>query len=210
MEDLEASHEKITKQYFYKQSIHNAHALYLIAGETVDWVIPGDDLSSYQIIHISAAEIIDSQLAKQLRNFVRNGGSLIVEYPFACRDENTWISPTRPTHGLSDLLGCREKDRFISKKPGIYDLEFTQVPNFPWNVIMWIFELCGGKVLAAWKNNQPARLNILTARHGNNSAAWCICKRFRSPASPAVETLKWLLEHLGCGNRRTLRRSLDS
>jgi beta-galactosidase GanA len=205
MEDIEASHEKITKQYFYKQSIHNAHALYLIAGETVDWVIPGDDLSSYQIIHISAAEIIDSQLAKQLRNFVRNGGSLIVEYPFACRDENTWISPTRPTHGLSDLLGCREKDRFISKKPGIYDLEFTQGPKLSVERYYVDFELCGGKVLAAWKNNQPAAVEhsygqgtVITLPPGVS-----VNDSDRRQA-PAVETLKWLLEHLG------LRQSQDT
>jgi len=44
---------------------------------------------------------------------VHDGGTLVAEFPFACRDDNTWVSVRRPNHGLEDLLGCREAERLV-------------------------------------------------------------------------------------------------
>jgi beta-galactosidase GanA len=103
--------ESISVDHPYKDRLHVSHALFLNAGETVDWVVPGDDLSGYKVLHVGCVEIVDAAMANWLREYVDSGGNLIVEFPFACRDSNTWVSAKRPNNGLEDLLGCREMKR---------------------------------------------------------------------------------------------------
>ena len=57
--------------------------------------------------------MIDAKTADWLRAYVRGGGTLLIEMPFACRDDNTWVSVRRPNHGLEDLMGCTEAQRLV-------------------------------------------------------------------------------------------------
>ncbi len=100
--------------YAYKAAIRGAHMLYGQGGEHVDWVVSGDDLQRLSLLVVTAAEIIAEDTAEWLKSYVRDGGNLLVEFPFACRDKNTWVSKARPTHGLDELLGCREGNRIIA------------------------------------------------------------------------------------------------
>ena len=99
--------------YALKNALRAAHLLYQANGEEIDWVVPGDDLSRVRLLHVTATEIVDAQSADWLRQFVAAGGVLLVECPFANRDEKTWIHPLRPGYGLSELLGCREATREV-------------------------------------------------------------------------------------------------
>jgi beta-galactosidase len=100
--------------YSYKKAVKAAHAMYLANGQTVDWVVPGDDLSAVKLLHLTCMEMIDEDTAKWLTEYVRNGGRLVVEFPFACRDERTWVAQSLPACGLEKLLGCSELNRVVT------------------------------------------------------------------------------------------------
>lgn len=101
-------------QYFYKQAIHSAHALHLINGVAPDWVVSGDEIGDRKILHVTAAEMILAETAGWLIEYVEQGGRLLVEYPFACRDEHTWVGTERPLNHLEKLTGCREGLRTVA------------------------------------------------------------------------------------------------
>ncbi len=113
----DVAQEGASDGHFYKQAIKAAHALYLMEGYEVDWVLPGDDLSLYPLIHLTACEMISAPLARDLEAYVEKGGRLIVEFPFACRDANTWVSLRRPGLGLEALLGVFEARREKVSQP---------------------------------------------------------------------------------------------
>ena len=110
---FETTREKGNVEYAYKRAVKAAHVLYLGNGETVDWVVPGDDLDGVLLLHVTMTEMLDGNSADWLRTYVRKGGTLVVEFPFACRDEKTWVSAQRPNHNLEDLLGCKEAGRVV-------------------------------------------------------------------------------------------------
>ncbi len=82
--------------YPYKRALHAAHALWHALGYTVEFVVPGDDLSGVKLLHVTCDELINAETADWLRAFVQGGGKLLVEFPFASRDENTWVAPNAP------------------------------------------------------------------------------------------------------------------
>ena len=150
------SQENGNVEYPAKRALHAAHALYLMAGETVDWVVPGDDLAGRALLHVTCAEMIAADSADWLRSYVRDGGALVVEFPFACRDDNTWVSRQRPNHGLEDLLGCREVERVVIPPQGTETVSFagaTRVEARGWRVEL---EPADGEVLATWGNGSVA------------------------------------------------------
>jgi beta-galactosidase len=153
----EISIERGNDQYPYKWALKKAHALYLQTGEPVDWIVSGDDIGKYRLLHVTCNEMIDGKTADWLRGYVYEGGTLIVEFPFACRDENTWVSQARPSHGLKDLLGCREGSRIVTGD-GYKDVATIEPLGLEVQVRQWRIELIpeGGKVIAKWQDGSAA------------------------------------------------------
>lgn len=150
--------------YAYKRALKSAHLLYMGNGHTVDWVIPGDDISQYAVVHVTAAEMIDENTAEWLKCYVKNGGRLVVEFPFACRDEKTWVTGKRPAHELEFLLGCREISRVVIPENEVQIAEFSckiKIPARGWKIELQPTE---GKCLAQWQDK-----GIAAVRHQHGS-----------------------------------------
>jgi beta-galactosidase GanA len=184
--------------YAYKQALRAAHTGYLVNGIAPDWIVPGDDLSRYRLIHVTCAEMISEATAHDLRAYVRAGGMLVVEYPFACRDEKTWITPVRPHHNLADLLGCSEGVRVV------VDADRSDAATFDNGAVVrprhWRVELLpgGARPIARWQDGAVAatmhsfgegRVCTLGA-----SAALSFDDRWDDPA---LDIFHWLLKQAG-------------
>ncbi len=152
---------RIRTDYPCKLSLHSAHFLYQALGHVTDFVVPGDELEKYSVVHLTAIEMIDDALAQRLRRYVRGGGRVIVEYPFACRDARTWVSPDRPSHGLHDLTGCREAQR-IALDDDAKSVRFDH--GITVNARVWHIELTpdGGTPFAWWPDG-----SVAAVRHGS-------------------------------------------
>ena len=141
----------------YRRAWRSAYAAHISCGGTAEIVLPGDDLGGFKLLHITGAEIVDKAMADWLRDFVRNGGTLLVEFPFACRDSDTsWVSPERPNNGLEDLLGCREGERWETHPWQPATATFDDGSTL--NALGWYIALkpCGGKVFATWQDGTAA------------------------------------------------------
>ena len=148
--------ERENSDYAYKKAIHAAHVLYQGNGECLEWVVPGDDLTGIRVLHVTAAELIPADTAVWLRHFVTQGGCLVVEFPFACRDDNTWLSLQRPTHGVATLLGCTEARRVVTVDKDRDIAKFVcgqQISPRPWRIDL---TLCGGEPIAHWQDGAVA------------------------------------------------------
>lgn len=153
--------------YTYKKALQGAHATLRRLGYTADFVVDGDDLSDYKAVVVSSLEMTDEKVAKTLTDYVKNGGSLLIEYPFACRDDITWVSPKRPNSGLDELTGCREVDRsvFAPEVSDIVHFEGFCEKTDGWHVTLETVA-DNVEVLGRWENGTPA---VVERKVGNGS-----------------------------------------
>ena len=196
MGDLE--HQTPDVDCWYKPSLRGAHVLYQANGEAVDFVLARDDLSSKRVLHVTCTEMIDADTADWLREFVRNGGVLVAEFPFACRDEITWIHPQRPGHELHELLGCRELTREETRLSPPDIAEFAcghRIVAKGWRIVL---EPCGGDTIATWDDGAVAAVRntygagVVYALGVNVSMSFANCWD-----DPGADVVRWLLRDAG-------------
>ncbi|MBQ9975684.1 MAG: beta-galactosidase [Clostridia bacterium] len=141
-----------------KTSINGLHATLRRLGHTADFVVNGDDLSCYKAVVVSALEMTDEVERETFQKYVENGGVLYIEYPFACRDERTWVSPTRPNLNFDKLTGLREAHRVDFSKRMTDDIYFEDgrvEKTGGWHVTLE--PVCNDvKVLARWEDGGVA------------------------------------------------------
>ena len=97
--------------YEYKHQLFGSHYLWRRCGHSCDMVTETDDCHAYRLLCVGGCEMVSDATAALLRRFVEDGGTLLVEYPFACRDGRSWMALKRPSCGLDNLLGCKEIQR---------------------------------------------------------------------------------------------------
>jgi hypothetical protein len=150
------AHEQEIYDYSYKTAIKAAHAFYQVNGLTVEWVVPGDDLTPFRLLHVTCAELVEPQTARWLEEYVHQGGHLIVEFPFAGRDSRTWVTLSIPSCGLENLLGCRQINRVVNDGscPSIATFSSGQVLQAQkWKIDL---EPISGKPIAFWNDGKIA------------------------------------------------------
>ena len=147
-----------TGDYPYKNAIAAAHTLYHFLGLEPDWVVPGDNLDNCKLLHVTCAEMIDERTAVWLEKFVIGGGRLIVEFPFACRDERTWVSLKRPALNLDRLLGCVELERVQASSSDVFVLDVIDKILLPavWRIALEKFD--SSEVIGRWNDGKAAAI----------------------------------------------------
>lgn len=186
-----------TDRYFYKQALQKAHALYATAGMPVDMAVPGDDVSGRKLLHVGAAEMIDAEAAAWLTDYVGQGGTLVVECPFACRDERTWALADVPAHNLHQLLGCREADRVVTleERPDRVTLGGATLAASHWRIEL---EPTGGEVLATWQDGAPAVVHHRVGQGQVLTLGINLSLAFEDRwDDPVLVAWTWMLERLG-------------
>ncbi len=118
--------------YKYRKSLVMGHINFNSCLENgMDFVTWDDDFSKYKLICCEGEEIISPEMAEKLKEYVRAGGNLFVEYPFGERDINTWVSPKRPNNGLEELLGIRETALYRENhRASIDNVVFEDIPIY--------------------------------------------------------------------------------
>lgn len=74
-----------------------------------------EDLTKYKIIILPSATAISPNLAKRLKEYVKNGGTILSEQMFGVFDPTFKLSYTVPGYGFDEVFGVRQDD-FIPRK----------------------------------------------------------------------------------------------
>ncbi|WP_302452985.1 beta-galactosidase [Victivallis vadensis] len=179
---------RASTDYSCKQAAAADHTILRRLGVTADFVVSGDDLSGCRLLVADAVELVDEAAAAWLTGFVRDGGTLLIGYPFACRDERTWVTPQRPARGLEALTGCRETLRVALPAGEIRNIRWengAMQAAAGWQVILDPAE--DADVVGRWEDGSPAAV-----RHafGNGQVVTCggnfAMAFFRQPDRSAI------------------------
>lgn len=105
------------KDFSYRQFVKNLYRELWQAGINVDMVRRGTaDLSAYKAVFVPAPLLIDAQEADSWRDYVRQGGRLLVGFrAFAKEQGSNWTDQALPA-GLYDLLGLH-LDEYLGIPP---------------------------------------------------------------------------------------------
>ncbi|MBQ0106166.1 MAG: beta-galactosidase [Armatimonadetes bacterium] len=144
--------DQVGVPYMYKkqlQNFHTAFTVHMLNG--IDFITWKDDLTQYKAVAVVGDEIITPNMASKMKEYVKGGGNLIVEFPFACRDMTTWVSTERPNNGLEELLGIKEKARYKEKHSAAY--KTTILKDVP--VYIEAENIDNAEVIGHWDNGVP-------------------------------------------------------
>ena len=99
--------------------------------------------------------MLSADFCAKLKKFVEAGGNLILEYPVAVRDENTWLALDRPTYGIAELSGFREKIRWAPVKETAEIENIKLVPQW-WYIWGEIAE--DAEIIGTWDTGKAAAI----------------------------------------------------
>ncbi len=89
--------QPLTKEFNYNRQLREYYSAFRRLGVNVDVVFPGENLSHYRLIVAPSLFVADSELARKLVNFVRDGGTLVLTYRSGVKDEhNVFTDKTLP------------------------------------------------------------------------------------------------------------------
>jgi beta-galactosidase GanA len=104
----------------YKANLQGTYHLFWLNNLHADIVSSqrlGEVVDQYKLLYLPSLYAVDQERADLLYRFVEQGGTLIADAGFARRDSNTWLHPTRPGSGLSELFGYWEE--FCAIEPSL-------------------------------------------------------------------------------------------
>lgn len=111
----------------YNDILHRAFdACYEMNLET-DFIYCDDDFSKYKILIVPALYSVDNTLITKLRNYVENGGHLLMSFKSCFADKELKVYSDIQPHGLADIFGC-SYDQFTV--PGNASLLFDDGQSF--------------------------------------------------------------------------------
>ncbi len=149
--------DRIIAGYRYKDAIKGIYAILWEMDTPVDF-IPMEELEkirAYPYVYLPCPIIMSQEKAEVLREYVKEGGTLISEMQLGFRDENSWVSKVRPNCGLDMIFGCREN---IPKKlEGFKECRLVKSElKLKVTGIDSSFQLRGAEAIGVWDDGSPA------------------------------------------------------
>jgi len=134
------------------------NALFQAASEqryNIDFVSPTADLRKYKLIFAPQLALMDDELAGRLRQFVEQGGTLVMSAHSAIKDrDNAFTTSAIPT-GLTNVFGL-EVDSFQTYQPPSYTnntLQFDDGSALPVSVFAEVLHTTTARVIGRWEQD---------------------------------------------------------
>jgi beta-galactosidase len=86
-------------------NLHKFHRILKSLGAPVDFIGENDDFSQYKFLLVPAYEMVDSALVKKWKEYVNNGGNLIISCRTGSKDKNAWFWESNISGIMNDLIG---------------------------------------------------------------------------------------------------------
>ena len=124
-----------------------------------------DNLDKYKLIILSCATALSPEFAEKLKEYIRNGGTIISEPSFGMFDKTFKLSYTVPGIGFDKIFGCNEDDmrtcKTLTLTDGKSSFEITG------NRYIETFRNVTGKALYSYEDGSPA---IISNSYGKGTA----------------------------------------
>lgn len=183
-----------TLQYFspsYTEQVQGAFEPFFRANiDTAIINIGHDSLSSYKLVVVPADYVMDPASAKAIRNYVNEGGTVLMTAFSAKMDEHgNWFGTPLPGL-LSDVFGMRTNVFYRTEAP----LKFT-LDGVPVNSGVRFYEVLEpstAKVLARFENVDGHSPAITVNRYGKGNAIYLATESRASVLGPVLEYVNQL------------------
>jgi beta-galactosidase len=183
-----------TKQYFkasYYDQVQNAfEPLYKKNVDAAVINIAYENLNKYKLVIIPALYVMDPESAKAIRDYVKNGGTVLMTgYSAKVNEHAQWFETTLPGR-LNDVFGLRTAAFYRNDSGVQFDLQGT---SFSSNAQYYeILEPSTARELGAITNSPfPEHAPILTEnRFGKGHAFYLATESTPSALTPVLEYVK--------------------
>jgi beta-galactosidase len=142
---------------------------------SVDIVNPSVDLSQYKLVIAPALNVLTDQQAKNLIDYVHNGGHLVLTQRSAMKTIDNALQPQRQPGPLVPLLGGRVEQFYALDRPVPVSGEWGSGPTNTWADLLSTSApdtkvlMRYGKTPLGWLDDQPA---AITRKIGNGSITY--------------------------------------
>lgn len=143
---------------------------------TVDFALPGHDLSRYRLVVVPSQYLLTAADAANLTAYVAQGGTLVVSFFSAVVDENDAVHPGGYGAVLQDALGVRVEEHLPLRHGDVAGIRFGD-EDFAADVWQEDLVLAGAEVRAVYTDG-PAEGRPAVTRHGHGEGVgWYISTR---------------------------------
>ncbi|GIJ67647.1 beta-galactosidase [Virgisporangium ochraceum] len=150
------------------------------AHQTTDFVHPEGDLGRYRLVVVPSLYLTTPAAAKNLTDFVRGGGTLVVSYFSGIVDATDTV---HAGGALSDVLGVRVQE-FLPLRAG----ESVAVGSFSADVWAEDVELAGAVAVMSYVDGPAAGRPAVTRHRHGFGHAWYVSTRLDAAGLDAVLT----------------------
>ena len=150
-------------------------------GVTVDFALPGQDLSRYRLVIAPAQYLLTSADAANLTRYVENGGTLVVSYFSAIVDENDAVHVGGFGAPLRDVLGVAVEE-FLPLRQGescgvrwASDSEVQAADVWQEHLV-----LAGAEAMGTFVDGQAAGMPAVTRHQYGSGVGWYVSTRLKA------------------------------
>lgn len=143
---------------------------------TVDFALPGHDLSRYRLVVVPSQYLLTASDAANLTAYVAQGGTLVVSFFSAVVDENDAVHPGGYGAVLQDALGVRVEEHLPLRHGDVAGIRFGD-EHFTADVWQEDLVVTRAEVRAVYTDG-PAEGRPAVTRHGHGEGVgWYISTR---------------------------------
>lgn len=159
-------------------------------GITVDFALPGQDLSGYKLVLAPAQYLLSAADAANLTRYVEDGGTLVVSFFSAVVDENDAVHPGGFGAPLRDALGVTVEEFLPLREGARHAVRWSGSAPATLHADAWQEDLIlhGAEVKATYVDG-PGAGNPAVTRHAHGAGhGWYISTRLDAASLSTVMT----------------------
>lgn len=164
------------------------------AGITVDFALPGQDLSAYRLVLAPAQYLLTTPDAANLTRYVESGGTLVVSFFSAVVDENDAVHEGGFGAPLRDALGLTVEEFLPLREGSVCSVEFDgqTLAADAWQEHLVLF---GAEPIATYVGGAADGMPAITRNRRGDGTAWYISTRL--DAAGLTTVMRQVLDDAG-------------
>lgn len=170
---------KITKDLDYTYVQMKLYSDLLYKNIDIDFVIPGDDISSYDIVIASTMASVNEEEANWLEKYVSNGGNCICTFTSGMFTEYNHITDKYYQGELRELLGIKVTEWDVPYQNENYTFKFNN-KNYPATLLNMVLEPETAQCIGTYNNGFYKDSACITVNNYGKGKAYYVATKSNS------------------------------